>query len=172
MEQKICHAQAGTYSGQQQVAILRQRPACPRTCATGVLLRTSSRSTSWSAIPSSTRSWSSTSTRPTLALERNPANLPAFVKRPGRPGRGHALVGDQRAQESRALGPESAQEQILAAARHDPAQEVPHPGPHGSCTTSATEDACREVMADIKQAGIQSTSHYETTIKLVESQSS
>lgn len=64
----------------------------------------------------------------------------------------------------------SAQEQILHAAQNDSAQEVRILA-GWILHDFGQVDSYREVMEGIKKAGIQSKSHFETTVKLVESNS-
>ena len=64
-----------------------------------------------------------------------------------------------------------AQEQILHAARTDEAQEVRILAAWILHDFGDT-DTYRQIMEGIKKTGIQSKSHYETTIKLVDSSSS
>ncbi|MDG1358176.1 MAG: sulfatase-like hydrolase/transferase [Akkermansiaceae bacterium] len=100
-----------------------------------------------------------------LALEANPANLPAFVKNLSNSDEGMrwwAINGLKN------LGPKakSAQKEILHAAHNDTTQEVRILAAW-ILHDFGQVDAYRQVIDDIKKAGIQTKSHYETTIKLV-----
>jgi arylsulfatase A-like enzyme len=100
-----------------------------------------------------------------LALSRAPANLPTFLKNLSDPDEGlrwWAINGLKN------LGPhaKSAHQEILQAAEHDSAQEVRLLAAwilHDFGETAVFEN----VIADIQKVGIQSVSHYETTVKQV-----
>ena len=100
-----------------------------------------------------------------LALSRVPENLPTFLENLSDPDEGlrwWAINGLKN------LGPyaKSAQKEILQAAEHDSAQEVRLLAAwilYDFGETAVFEN----VIADIQKVGIQSVSHYETTVKQV-----
>ena len=103
-----------------------------------------------------------------LALSRDPANLPAFVKNLANPDEGlrwWAINGLKN------LGPEakSAQKEILQAAQNDSAQEVRLLAAW-ILHDFGEIDTYQDVISNIETKGIQTKSHFESTIKRVDIQ--
>jgi len=104
-----------------------------------------------------------------MALAADPANLPIFVKNLTDPDAGMRwwAINGLKNLGSKA---KSAQKQILHAAQHDATQEVRILAAW-ILHDFGNVDAYREVMDGIKKTGIKTKSHFETTVKLVESSS-
>ena len=104
-----------------------------------------------------------------MALAADPANLPIFVKNLTDPDAGMRwwAINGLKNLGSKA---KSAQKQILHAAQHDSAQEVRILAAW-ILHDFGNVDVYREVMDGIKKTGIKTKSHFETTVKLVESSS-
>ncbi len=104
-----------------------------------------------------------------MALAADPSNLPIFVKDLTDPDAGMRwwAINGLKNLGSKA---KSAQKQILHAAQHDSAQEVRILAAW-ILHDFGNVDAYREVMDGIKKTGIKTKSHFETTVKLVESSS-
>ncbi|MFZ9933647.1 MAG: sulfatase-like hydrolase/transferase [Chthoniobacterales bacterium] len=101
------------------------------------------------------------------ALSKDPRHLSVFLSDLASPDEGlrwWAINGLK----NLGSGARPAQEEILHAARHDRAQEVRLLAAW-ILHDFGQVDTWREVIAGIRKEGIQSKSHYDTTIKLVES---